>query len=334
MTGKEKFHAIINGKSNHAGFWHGDPNAASIDKLYAYFGVKNDFELGIKLGSHCRWVMPEKFNVWARTDLPMFDFHGGKIPGRPAFYDAENVAEIEAFHWPDPKYISITETLAEIDKTVEAGKAVLSGAWCCFFHNTADFFDMENFFMKMYDYPEVVESVIRHVVDFYLAVNEKLFNAAGSKIDALFFGNDFGTQLDLLISPELFDRFILPYFRELIDQAHRYGYRVVYHCCGAIDRIISRFIDAGVDVLHPIQAMAKNMDAESLVKKYGDRIVFMGGVDTQRLLPFGTPGDVKTEVRRLKNIFGPNYIVSPSHESILPNVPPENIIAMAEAAFE
>jgi uroporphyrinogen decarboxylase len=108
----------------------------------------------------------------------------------------------------------------------------------------------------------------------------------------------------------------------------------VLHSCGSIDRVIPRLIDAGVEVLHPIQAMAKNMDAKSLARRYGGKIVFLGGVDTQRILPFGTPEEVRGEVRRLKDLFGPNFIVSPSHESILPNVAPENILAMAEASAE
>ena len=124
----------------------------------------------------------------------------------------------------------------------------------------------------------------------------------------------------------------MPYFREFTEQAHSRGYKVVLHSCGAIDRVISKLIDAGVEILHPIQALAKDMDAESLTKKYRGKIVFMGGVDTQRLLPFGNPEDVRKEVRRLKDLFGPNFILSPSHESILPNVAPENIAALAEEA--
>jgi uroporphyrinogen decarboxylase len=268
----------------------------------------------------------------------MFDVLVGKkrtsLSEEGVFAETEDVAEVEAFQWPDPKYIDFTETLAEIDKTVGAEQAVLSGSWSCFFHNVCDFFGMENYFVKMHTDPAVVEAVTRHVVDFYLEINERLFNLAGNKIDAFFFGNDFGSQLDLLISPEHFDRYVMPYFREFTDQAHRRGYKAVLHSCGSIDRVINRLIDAGVEVLHPIQAMAKNMDAESLAKKYNGKIVFMGGVDTQRILPFGTADDVRKEVRRLKKLFGPNFIVSPSHESILPNVPPENIAAMAEAAAE
>ena len=338
MTGKERFHAIINGGSDHAGFWHGDPNPASIERVYSYFRVKDDFELGLKLGSSCRWVMPEKNKCWTHPDLPMFDFLGGKersslgVPG--VFAEVRDVAEIESFHWPEMKYVDFSKTLAEIDRTVAAGQAIVSGCWCSFYHVTSNFFGMENYFMKMHTDPALVDAVTRHVVDFYLEMNETLFSLAGDKIDAFFFGNDFGSQQDLLISPGHFDRFVMPYFREFISQAHRHGYRVALHSCGSIDRVINRLIDSGVDILHPIQAMAKNMDAESLAKKYKGKIVFMGGVDTQRILPFGSAENVRAEVRRLKKTFGPNFIVSPSHESILPNVSPENIAAMAEAAAE
>jgi uroporphyrinogen decarboxylase len=338
MTGKERFKAIVKHAAGHCGFWHGDPNPASTEKLYAYFQVKDDFELGVKLGASCRWVMPEKFNVWKNPDHPMLDVLGGKKrtslsePG--VFAEAEDLDVVEKFHWPDIKYMDFSETLKEIDRTVAAGQAVLSGTWSCFFHNVCDFFGMENYFIKMHTDAEIVDAVTRHVVDFYLEANEILFRQAGDKIDAFFFGNDFGCQRDLLISPEHFDRFIMPYFKEFTDQAHRHGYNVVLHSCGSIDRVIPRLIDAGVEVLHPIQAMAKDMDAASLAKKYNGKIVFMGGVDTQRLLPFGTGEDIRKEVRRLKGLFGPNFIVSPSHESILPDVPPENIAVLAEAAAE
>ena len=338
MTGKERFRAIIEHRSSHSGFWHGDPNHASIERLYSHYQVQNDYELGLKLGAHCRWVMPEKYHAWTNQNSPMFDTLGGKkrtsLSEDGVFAETEDTAEVEAFAWPDPKYVDFSETLVEIDKTIAAGQAVLSGTWSCFYHVACDFFGMENYFVKMHTNPEVVDAVTRHIVDFYLEINEKLFRLAGNKIDAFFFGNDFGSQLDLLISPEHFDRFVMPYFREFTDQAHRHNYNVVLHSCGSIDRVIPRLIDAGVEVLHPIQAMAKNMDAESLAKKYNGKIVFLGGVDTQRILPFGTPDDVRAEVRRLRKLFGPNFIVSPSHESILPNVSPENITAMAEAAAE
>ena len=339
MTNRERFTKIMNRESDHCGFWHGNPNPASIDYLFGSFDVKNDFELGLKLGDTCRWVMPSDHNMWVHPEgKPMFDVLGGQKRvslGQPGvFADCEDISEVEAFDWPDEKYIDFSGTLREIDRTIEADQAVLSGTWSCFFHDVCDFFGMENYFVKMYTDPGVVEAVTEHVVDFYLRINERLFAEAKGKIDMFFFGNDFGSQRDLLISPECFNKFVMPAFVKFTQQAHRHGMKVLLHSCGSIDRVIPQLIDAGVDALHPIQARAANMDAESLARKYNGKIVFVGGVDTQALLPFGTPQEVRDEVRRLRDLFGNNYVVSPSHESILPGVSHDNIQAMAEAAAE
>ncbi len=337
MTNRELFHNIMNRKSDKCGFWHGCPNEASIDKLYNYFDVKDDFELGLKLNSTFRWIMPEQHGMWKHPEAAaMFDALGGlerhSLGQDGVFANCEDVAEVERFPWPDVSYCDFTETMAEIDKTIAVGQAVVSGTWSCFYHNAADFFGMENYFVKMHTDPAVVEAVTEHIVDFYLEANEKLFDIAGDKIDAFFFGNDFGSQLDLLISPAMFEKFIMPYFVKFTQQAKRRGYKVLLHSCGAIDKAIPYLIDAGVDALHPIQAKAANMNAEHLSSKYNGKIVFVGGVDTQDLLPFHTAQEVRDNVRRIKELFGTNFIASPSHESILPNVPPENIVAMMEEA--
>lgn len=196
------------------------------------------------------------------------------------------------------------------------------------------FFGMENYFVKMYTDPEVIHAATRHIVDFYLETNKRYLQMAKPYLSAAFFGNDLGSQRDLLISPECFDTFILPYMRELIDQMKGMGLKVAVHSCGSIDRIIPRLIDAGVDILHPLQAKAANMDAEHLAREYGGKITFLGGVDTQELLPFGTPRQVREEVLRLRDLFKGDFIVSPSHEALLPNVSFENVMAMSRAAKE
>jgi len=174
--------------------------------------------------------------------------------------------------------------------------------------------------------------VTRKVCEFYLEANERFFELAGDEVDAFFFGNDFGTQLDLIVGLEQLERFILPYVRRFVAQGRAHGYQVMTHCCGAIHKLIPKFIKAGVDALHPLQALARNMDAETLARDFKGKIAFVGGIDTQQLLVHGTPDDVRAEVRRVKALLGPNLIVSPSHEALLPNVPPENVLAMAEEA--
>jgi uroporphyrinogen decarboxylase len=343
VTAKEHFHAIAKHESDRSGFWLGHPHHDSTQKLYSYFKVTDGFELGLKLGAVCRTVGPEGCGMWQRTDYPMFDPLNKKehpdaertsLGMEGVFADCYDVGEINAYHWPTADDCDFSQTLTEIDRTVAAGQAVLSGLWGSIFSNTWSFFGMENCFMRMHTDPETVEAVTRHLTDFYLGANEKLFALAKDKIDSIFIGNDFGSQLDLLVSPDHCDRFLLPYVKEFIDQAHRHGYFVTLHSCGSIYRLIPRLIEMGVDILHPIQAKAAGMDAETLSKRYNDKIVFLGGVDTQQLLPFGTPEEVRNEVRRLRSLFGPNYIVSPSHETLLPNVPMENVEAMAQAAAE
>ena len=205
--------------------------------------------------------------------------------------------------------------------------------WSSFFHIVADFFGMENYFIKMYEAPDVVEAVTERVVDYYVAAGEKFFEGLGGRADAMFFGNDFGTQLDLFLSPEKFRQFVLPSFRRLIAVGKKYNKKIILHSCGSIWRIIPDLIEAGVDMLHPIQAKAAGMSAGELARFKND-IAFMGGVDAQNFLVQAKPGQVKDEVKRVWEILGPNIIISPSHEEILPNVPAENILAISETVRE
>jgi uroporphyrinogen decarboxylase len=193
---------------------------------------------------------------------------------------------------------------------------------------------MEAYMVKMYTHPEVVQAVTDRVCGFYLEANERFFAAAGNEVDGFFFGNDFGTQLDLICGPAQFDQFIMPWFVRFTEQAHAHGYQALLHSCGAIHKVIDRLISAGVDCLHPLQALAANMDAGTLARDFKGRIAFMGGIDTQHLLVHGTPQEVKAEVHRVRRLLGPRLIVSPSHEALLPNVPPANLEAMAAAALE
>jgi uroporphyrinogen decarboxylase len=199
-----------------------------------------------------------------------------------------------------------------------------SGFWTCFYHNVADLFGMEEYFVKMYTHPKLVRAVTDKVCEFYYAANELFFAAAGDRVDGFFFGNDFGTQLSLICGPRQFDEFILPWFVRFMQQGKSHGYQVILHSCGSIHAVIPRLIAAGVQCLHPLQALAANMDAETLARDFKE----------QQLLTHGTPEQIRADVRRVRRILGPNLIISPSHEAILPNVPPVNVQALIEAVHE
>jgi uroporphyrinogen decarboxylase len=245
------------------------------------------------------------------------------------FAETESVAEVEDFPWPDPEYLDFESTLARLERAGDTYR--LSGMWSHFFHIVADFFGMENYFIKMYTNPDVVHAVTGHVVGFLLEANRRYYELAGDSMDAFFFGNDFGTQLDLLISPEAFREFVFPYFQQLTRQAHAAEYQVVLHSCGSIYRVIPDIIEMGVNALHPLQARAANMEAERLSAEFRGSIAFIGGIDTQDLLVNGSPSEVEADVARVERLLGPSLVVSPSHEALLPNVPPTNVEAMSRA---
>lgn len=364
MRGKQVIESIYNDvQPANNGFWLGNPSEAA-KKLYCeHFGIveeqltevekrnlKNsvltsekigaaDIQLAKALNSDLVWFSPElDLGTWNHPEgKPMWDCFKRErksLGQNGVFAETEDVAEVEAFEWPNPDYLDFTSTMRNIDNANKEGLAVLGGMWCPFFHVACDFFGMENYFIKMHTDPDVVTAATEHITQYYLEANKRCFDAMGDKLTAAFFGNDLGSQLSLMISNEFFDRFIAPYMKVLIDQMKSYGLKVTMHSCGAIFDIIPRLIDLGVDAIHPLQAKAANMQAEKLAKEFKNDLIFIGGVDTQELLPFGTPQQVGDEVRRLKDIFGGKFIVSPSHEALLENVSIENVIAMSEAAIE
>ncbi len=157
----------------------------------------------------------------------------------------------------------------------------------------------------------------------------------GDAIDALFVcGTDFGTQTSTFCSADTFDSLYAPYYKQVNDWVHQHtNWKTLKHSCGAVESFIPHFIDAGFDILNPVQCSATGMDAQMLKKHYGDRIVFWGGgVDTQKTLPFGTPDDVQKQVLQRCEIFAPNggFVFNTIH-NIQMNTPIENIIAMIDA---
>jgi len=338
MTSRQRLKAIIAGEpTDRTGFWTGHPDAKTWPILHQYFGTTTAEELFQKLGDDFRWITPTWFK--STTARPGAGSLGTlyavpkKNHGDPGpLANVESVKELDDFPWPQAVNLDFTETLEKLRNAGPYYRA--SGFWTCFYHNIMDLFGMDNYLMNMYENPAVVHAVTDRICQYYFDANEQFFAAAGDEVDAFFFGNDFGTQLDCIISPELFDEFIMPWFKRFTDQGHRFGKQVILHSCGSIYRVIDRLIDAGVDCLHPLQAKATNMDADYLAKHFKGKIAFLGGVDTQQLLMNASPAEIRNEVRRLKKILGPHLIISPSHEAILPNVPPENVEAMAQAATE
>jgi hypothetical protein len=186
----------------------------------------------------------------------------------------------------------------------------------------------EDFIREIFD--RQTDIAIENLKDFYKVI--------GDKIDVVYIcGADFGTQNSTFCSPETFARVWLPYYKKVNDWIHQNtGWKTFKHSCGAIVTLLDLFIDSGFDIINPVQINAAGMDPKELKRKFGDRIVFWGGgVDTQGVFAFGTPTQVKEQVKRQCSILNANggFVFNTIH-NIQANVPFENVVAMLEALKE
>ncbi len=189
---------------------------------------------------------------------------------------------------------------------------------------------IENTFADFHLYPREVDRLLDVLTDYYLDLIRG-WGALGG-VDGLFMTDDWGTQASLMIAPAMWRRVFAARYRRLCDEAHRYGMHVVFHSCGNVAAIIGELIDAGVDVLDPVQPEA--MDLAEVAKNYGGKVAFCGGISDQKLATL-SPQQVKDHVRRvidtLGSPFGNAYIPGPANV-LCPEVPLENIQALFEAS--
>ncbi|MCX5637996.1 MAG: uroporphyrinogen-III decarboxylase, partial [Planctomycetota bacterium] len=157
--------------------------------------------------------------------------------------------------------------------------------------------------------------------------------AAGGRIDFFRIGDDFGTQNSLVMSPRMFRDIIKPALKAMADTAKKYGAYYYHHSCGAVRELIPDLIETGVDVLDPIQVQAAGMVPTELKAEFGQKICFSGGVDEQRLLPNGSPEDVRKGVFQLLEDMarGGGFFIGPTH-NFQADIPTANILAMYDAA--
>jgi uroporphyrinogen decarboxylase len=196
---------------------------------------------------------------------------------------------------------------------------------------------LENAIMDIAADPELTRAMFRKCADFALALSRRA--CAELPLDWLWCGDDVAGQQSMVMSPDTWREMIKPLMKEIFSVGKSYGLWVANHCCGALRPIIPDLIEIGLDVLNPIQAGCPGMEALELKREFGDRLAFMGGVDTQGLLPFATASEVRSATEKLLvGMTAPvggrgagGYILAGSH-TIPPETPDENIFAMYEVA--
>jgi uroporphyrinogen-III decarboxylase len=194
--------------------------------------------------------------------------------------------------------------------------------------------DIAEWYMSTRSRRDYVHAIFSKQCEYALANIAKIHHVVNGKVDTVFVcGTDFGTQDSSFCSAATFNELWLPYYRKVNDWIHaNTNWRTFKHSCGSVDRFIPSFIEGGFDILNPVQCSSANMGAEHLKSSYGERLVFRGGgVDTQKVLPFGTADEVREQVVRRCEIFSKNggFVFNSIH-NIQAGTPVENIVAMID----
>jgi uroporphyrinogen decarboxylase len=341
MLHKDRFLATIHHeKTDRPASWLGLPVPGAEPALKKFFHVSTMTELKEILDDDIFPVEVPYHYPPSNHIACAFDFAKKKHPDKPDdrtltapgfFEDYSDPDDVKKFNWPDPvKYLD-GEASGRAAKAVGDDYVRMGIMWSAHFQDACSAFGMEHALVVMLTNPDMFRAVINRITDFYLQANEIFYEATKGYLDVILIGNDFGSQTGLMLQPELIREFVLPGTKQLIDQAKSYGLRVMHHSCGSIFPVIEDLIKLGADIIHPIQALAKDMDVYNLKSHFAGKVAFCGGIDAQYLLVSGKPDEVGERVKEIKNIFPTGLIISPSHEAILPDIPPENIDAMFKA---
>ncbi|MDA3958263.1 uroporphyrinogen decarboxylase family protein, partial [Oceanispirochaeta sp.] len=242
--------------------------------------------------------------------------------------DMNSIEDLEQYPWPDPDDFDYETAAREANKL--ARDFVTLGPLISLFEVYCQMRGLEQALMDTVIAPDFLHKALGFIADSQGEMVRRFLKAADGAIDLVFISDDMGSQNSLLMSPDSFDEFIFPHLKKWCDMVHSYGARTFFHTDGASEPIIPRLIEAGVDVLNPIQHVCPGMECTSLKEKYGDKIIFHGGVENQKILPFGSASEVVSETKLCLNELGPEGYIPCSCHFAQAGTPEENIIALLD----
>jgi uroporphyrinogen decarboxylase len=280
---------------------------------------------------------------------PYFNSWGvGSIEGDPGTWfpaihplaDTHSIEDIERYPWPDMNDPTrVAHVKAEAKKLADANRyAILATPWLAFPLERAFAMQrMDRFMLNLGRYPDFASALLTKIAELCKTLMENFLNEIGENVDMIKIGDDLGMQNSLLMSPKMYRQIVKPIHADYISFIKsRTKARLFFHTDGDVFDLIPDFIEMGVDILNPIQTSAGKMsNLEELKKRYGKNIIFCGAIDTHHVLPFGTPDEVRAEVKRIIQMLGEGggYMLASVH-TILSDVPAENVLAMVDAALE
>jgi len=246
-------------------------------------------------------------------------------------------ADLERFSWPDPNDAGYCRGLGERLRKLheETDRAVILNLLNGPVHQSQYMRGYGEWLEDLLLRPQFVAALAERITGLWIEMNTRVLEESKDYIDLVSFGDDLGTQLSPLMRPELYRQQIKPYHQRMAAAIKRFDKPILFHSCGSVFSLIPDLLEVGIDALNPIQVSAAGMDTKRLKQEYGRDLTFWGGVDTHRVLPRGTPAEVREEVkRRIGDLSeGGGYVLSAVH-NIQPEVPPENLVAMFVAALQ
>ncbi len=254
------------------------------------------------------------------------------------------VEDLEQYDWPDPEDDNIFVGLREQAKQITEKYDVALGGYFngSVFSTPSLLRGMEQWLVDLLIDQEFARRLMEIMCDYYTRLYCKALDVCGEYLSFVRLDfDDFGTQNGLLISRDLFNALVRPYEEKFCRDVKAHFKKVnpdgliMKHTCGDVLELIGDFVDMGIDILNPIQPRTKFMTRELVGGRYGGKIAFMGAVDTQQTMPYGTPEEVEEDVKDcLRKLASPSgYIAGPSHH-IQADVPPENIMAFVHAVHK
>lgn len=249
------------------------------------------------------------------------------------------IKDLEDYPFPrgdDPsRFVGLRERALQLRQ--ETPYAVVSGISGVVYETCWYMRGLERWFMDMIEQPEFCEALLDRTLRFWLDWFRLFLDEVGDLVDVIMIGDDLAGQDGPLFRPEFYRRVVKPRQKALVQFIRsRTKAKIWYHTCGACATYIPDLLDNGIDILNPVQISARGMDPQTLKSKYGDRLVFWGGaIDAQHVLPYATPEEIREHVRQNLEIWKPGggYVFNNVH-NIQAGVPPENIVALYEAAYE
>ncbi len=332
------------------------------EKLKAYLGIPDaptrwfskplqyawmDEEVLVRLGSDARPIAPGPTESAFRQEISancLIDDWGvtwRRAPGSLYFEMADaplrkaGVDDLERYAWPNLTPPDRFAGLAERAKAIqEAGYATVLLSGITLFEQASLLRGLDVLLMDMAGDEEFFSALLGKIKSMAVACAAELLRHVGPFVDVIVTGDDLGMKGGPMMSPQAYRRLIKPHEAELLDVIHKNTpAKVFFHSCGNIYRLLGDLAEIGVDLLNPVQVSAGEMgDTARLKREFGDRLSFCGGIDTQRVMPRGTPEEVRAEVRRRIEDLAPGggYVAAAVH-CLQPDVPPENIVAMCDA---